>query len=300
MNPEDTLLAAISEAGEVLQSYYGKRQDITYKGGVNLLTEADLSAEKVIIERILSSFPDHSILTEEAGSIRAGSEYCWIIDPLDGTTNFAHGLPIFAVAIAFGKSNTPDPPTSTVTPSRRMDVTPPIRQGLLNLEILIGAVLDPLRQELFFASAGQGAYRNGERISVSGIEELDKSLLATGFPYDIRESDENNLDYFSLFAVRAQAVRRAGAATLDLAYLACGRFDGFWELKLHPWDVAAPSLIISEAGGQLSDFSGAPFSILKQETLASNGRIHSEMLSVINEVRSKRGLGIPGDRVTES
>lgn len=182
-----------------------------------------------------------------------GSDFRWIIDPLDGTTNYAHRFPVFCVSIALEVSG----------------------------RITLGVIYDPMRGEMFSAIKGKGAALNGKKITVSSERELDKSLLSTGFPYDIRESEENNLDHFSRFITKAQAVRRCGSAAIDFCYVACGRFDGFWELKLAPWDVAAGVLIVEEAKGRISDFRGYEFSIYDKEILASNSLIHDQMIAVL-------------------
>ena len=198
-------------AGEILRRNYGRKQSIRYKGEINLVTEVDRQSEAYIVERIRSSFPDHGILSEETPEILSSSSYRWIVDPLDGTTNYAHNYPCFCVSIAV--------------------------EG--NGEPLAGAVFDPLLSELFTATPGGGAFRNGERIAVSATENLRQSLLATGFAYDVKTSADTNLEYFREFVFTGQAIRRDGSAALDMCYLACGRFDGFWELKLKPWDTAA-------------------------------------------------------------
>ncbi len=195
---------------------------------------------------------------EETTVVRSRSGYRWIIDPLDGTTNFAHAYPQFSVSIALE------------------------REG----EVILGLVYDPPREERFQATKGQGAMLNGNRIRTSKVAELDKALLATGFPYDRREHADFYLAYFKAFMVRCQGIRRNGSAALDLCYLACGRVDGFWEFKLYPWDTAAGSLIVREAGGTLTDFSGNAFSIWGEQTLASNGSIHDEMLRVVIATRN--------------
>jgi myo-inositol-1(or 4)-monophosphatase len=239
-------------AGALLIEKLDQSVEIHYKGDINLVTEADKASENLIIEAIRRKFPDHGILSEESPEILDGSSMRWIIDPLDGTTNYAHGYPVFCVSIALEKD------------------------GM----IVLGVIYDPTRRDTFFAVRGVGAYLNGERLTVSKTADLNRSLLATGFPYDIRESKENNLSNFNTMAKEAQAVRRAGAAALDMAYVACGRFDGFWELKLKPWDTAAASLLIAEAGGKTTDIMGRPWNILSPHILASNGRIHEQMIAV--------------------
>lgn len=246
-------ITAAKSAGLILKKNLGKARSIEYKGVIDIVTEMDRKAEDLIIKTIKKEFPEHGILTEESNEQKSSSEYRWIIDPLDGTTNYSHGHPVFCVSIALEKEG----------------------------EIILGVVYDPVLNELFTAEKDKDAFMNNKKIKVSKIRELTKSLLATGFPYDVRTSRQNNLDHFSNFAVRAQAIRRAGSAALDMCYVACGRFDGFWEMKLKPWDTAAAMLIIREAGGMVTDFNGGPFSMYSGETLASNGLIHNEMLNVL-------------------
>jgi len=240
-------------AGEILRRNYGRRQSIHFKGEINLVTDVDRESEAYLMERIRSSFPDHGILSEESSERLSPSPYRWIIDPLDGTTNYAHNYPCFCVSVALES----------------------------NGELLAGAVFNPLLSESFTASAGGGAFLNGERIAVSGIEDLRRSLLSTGFAYDVKESTDNNLDFFREFVFAGQAIRRDGSAALDMCYLACGRFDGFWELKLHPWDTAAGLLLLREAGGVATRLDGSPYDIHQPDILASNGRIHEQMMAVV-------------------
>ncbi|HCY18337.1 MAG TPA: inositol monophosphatase [Deltaproteobacteria bacterium] len=247
-------ITAAKNAGLILKKNLGKPRSIEYKGVIDIVTEMDRKAEDLIIKTIKKEFPEHGILTEESNERKSSSEYRWIIDPLDGTTNYSHGYPVFCVSIALEKEG----------------------------EIILGVVYDPVLGELFTAEKDKGAFVNNKKIKVSKIRELTKSLLATGFPYDVRTSRQNNLDHFSNFAVKAQAIRRAGSAALDMCYVAYGRFDGFWEIKLKPWDTAAAMLIIREAGGMVTDFNGGPFSMYSGETLASNGLIHNEMLNVLH------------------
>ncbi len=240
-------------SGQMLMGSLGKVADIGHKGEIDLVTEADRRSEDLIVGRLREAFPHHAIIAEESGGER-DAEYLWLIDPLDGTTNYAHGFPWFSVSIALLKEGEP----------------------------ILGVIYHPVLDELFWAERGEGAWLNGEKIKVSPTAQLSQSLLATGFPYDIRESKINNLDHFSHFSLRTLAIRRAGSAALDLAYLAGGRFDGFWELKLHPWDMAAGFLLVIEAGGKVTDFKGDKFDPFGREILASNGRIHSQMLDVLN------------------
>ena len=253
MEIKETAIDAARKAGRMLKERLGNAGCVEYKGAVDIVTEMDRRAEALIISRIRETFPDHGFLTEESAEITSASGRRWIIDPLDGTTNYSHGFPMFCVSIAFEDSG----------------------------GVATGVIYDPMLDELFVAEKGKGATLNGSPVKVSSTDKLDKSLLATGFPYDLRTSENNNLDHFYNFAVRAQAIRRAGSAALDMCYIACGRFDGFWEMKLNPWDTAAGALMIEEAGGGLSDFSGGEFSIYGKECLATNGRIHAEMLDVL-------------------
>jgi myo-inositol-1(or 4)-monophosphatase len=249
-----TAMAAARTAGGIIRDCAQAGFRVELKDTVNLVTDADRRSEQVIIEAILAKFPDHRILAEEGGQHTHGdSPFQWIIDPLDGTTNFAHGYPAYCVSIGIEYEG----------------------RGLL------GVVYDPSRDELFWGERGSGALLNNAPIRVSQTATLNQALLVTGFAYDIRVSPDNNLNYFNRFAVRAQGLRRTGTAALDLCYVACGRFDGFWELKLKPWDTAAGSVILLEAGGRMSDFKGGTFSIYDQEMTASNGRIHEAMLGVL-------------------
>jgi myo-inositol-1(or 4)-monophosphatase len=249
------IVAAAREAGGLLRERLHDRHIVQYKGEINLVTEADRLSEALIVERIHREFPGHDILTEESPETANGSDFRWIIDPLDGTTNYAHGYPVFCVSIA-------------------LEVKGVIMQG---------AVYNPMLDELFTAEKGAGAFLNGRRLNVSRTEILSRSLLATGFPYDIREDRDNNINYFNRMVLSAQAVRRAGSAALDLAYIAAGRFDGFWELKLMPWDTAAGWLLVKEAGGSVTDLCGDPYHLHSRNMLASNGLIHDEMARILAE-----------------
>lgn len=259
----NTAVEAAKEAGRIQKERFGEDFKIEHKGEINLVTEVDYLCEKAIIDILKRDYPEHEILTEEAGSIksplnpplkkREKGGFKWIIDPLDGTTNYAHNYPCFCASVGLE----------------------------INGEVVVGAVYNPMLDELFTGIKSNGAYLNGKRLKVSEIGDIGRSLLATGFPYDIRESKENNLIHFCNFALRVQAIRRAGSAVLDLCYLASGRFDGFWEMKLNPWDMAAASLMVKEAGGVISNFRGGEFSIYKGEMLASNGLIHHEMMNIL-------------------
>lgn len=249
----DFAIRVAQDAGRLLRDRVGTTIDIGLKGDINIVTDVDLASEHLIREAIASHYPRHQVLGEEGGLAEGASDYRWVVDPLDGTTNFAHGYPVFAVSIALE------------------------HQG----EIIVGVVYDPMRDELFAAERGAGATLNRRPIRVSTTAELTRSLLSTGFPYDIRTASLNNLDHWRNFAMNAQALRRIGSAALDLCYVACGRFDGFWELNLGAWDSAAGALIVEEAGGVVTGFAGQPFSIYKPELLASNGLIHDRMQQVL-------------------
>ncbi len=244
-------------AGHLLAERFGRALSISNKSELDLVTEADLASERLIIERIKTFYPRHSILAEESGASApaeqdAQSEWRWIVDPLDGTTNYAHGYPCFCVSMGLA------------------------HKGRLEL----GVIYDPARDELFTAERGQGAALNGRRIQVSQTRTLNSALLCTGFPYDVRERSEF-ARHFTNFIMNAQAVRRDGSAALDLAYVACGRFDGFWEEGLHPWDVAGAVLMIEEAGGRVSHYDGSAFDVYSAPILASNGLVHEQMMRVL-------------------
>lgn len=241
------------KAGEMLRKNIDASPEVSFKGAVDLVTDYDNRAQRMIFDHLSSCFPAHDFLAEEGLSRDRGGDFRWIIDPLDGTTNYAHAFPIFCVSIALEWKK----------------------------EIVLGVIYDPMREEMFLAVKGEGALLGGKTIRVSSVDDLDRSLVATGFPYDLRESEVNNIDHFNNFLLRVQAIRRCGSAALDLCYVACGRFDGFWELKLHPWDVAAGALIVQEAGGRISDFRNQEFSILGSEILATNGLIHEQMVQVL-------------------
>ena len=252
----ETAVRAGRAAGKLLLEYARSGFRIQHKNPINLVTDADHAAEQLIIGHIRGQFPMHRFLAEEQGLVeQSSSPYLWIIDPLDGTTNFAHGYPVYCVSIGLEYRG----------------------------RCILGVVFDPSRDELFTATEESGAQLNGQPISVSDTRILDASLLVTGFAYDIRETARNNLDHFAKFALKAQGLRRTGSAALDLCYVAAGRFDGFWEVRLNPWDMAAGSVIVRQANGRLTDFSGADLSIYGQELVASNGHIHQAMLTVLHE-----------------
>lgn len=255
----ETAIVASREAGALLQHYAKSGFSIEHKARINLVTDADHAAEQCVIDTLREQFPAHRFLAEERGRVEEkASPFLWVIDPLDGTTNFSHGYPIYCVSIGLEY------------------------QG----QCVLGVVFDPSRNELFTATQGGGAYLNGERLHVSNTGALDQSLLVTGFAYDIREAERNNLDHFANFALKCQGMRRTGSAALDLSYVAAGRFDGFWEVTLNPWDMAAGSVIVREAGGCVTNFRGEALSIYGQELVASNGHIHEAMLNVLRDDRS--------------
>ncbi len=245
-------VGAAYKSADVLQKRLGNIS-IEKKGAIDLVTEADTESEKIIIDTIREKFPEHTILAEESGLDKGSAECRWVIDPLDGTTNFAHQLSLFAISIAF----------------------------LENDDIKVGVVLNPVTGELFSAVQGQGALLNGHPISVSQSNKISESLLVTGFPYNLKDILPELMARFSNCIQASLGVRRLGSAALDLCYVACGRFDGFWEQNLKPWDTAAGVLIAKEAGAMVTDFSNRPYVIDKNEILVTNGSIHTEMLSLL-------------------
>jgi len=258
------------EAGALLMTYFQRHIKIEYKGDADLVTAADRASEKLIRARIGARWPSHDILGEEQGLNDQGSEYRWYVDPLDGTTNFAHGFPVFCVSIALERS------------------VPVGAQGK-DAQRIASVIYDPTRDELFSAELGKGAQLNGEPIRVSQMATLKESLLATGFPSHKRHKNPN-IYFYHQITLRTHGVRRAGSAALDLCNVACGRFDGFWEFNLNPWDTAAGALIVEEAGGKVSRFDGSAFEINSRETLASNGWVHEAMISEFREIFAGRGL----------
>lgn len=245
------------EAGTLLVNYYERRVSFELKGEFDLVTEADRASERLIVERLSTHFPSHSIVAEEGGGHNGRSECRWYVDPLDGTTNFAHGFPMFNVTLALE------------------------RKG----ELIAGCIYDPLRDEMFSAERGSGAYLNHRRIHVSKAARVEDSLAATGFPSRKRHENVNVYFYYQM-AMFSHGVRRGGSAALDLAYVGCGRLDLFWEFGLKPWDMAAGILLVSEAGGAVSDMNGAPTSVAGPHLLADNGLIHGEVLTMFGEIFS--------------
>lgn len=250
----DLAIEAAHAAGAIqLAGLETEREIATKESEIDLVTQIDRACEERIAAMIAARFPEHQLLAEEGTTAGQTSEYRWIVDPVDGTTNYAHGYPIFGVSIAVEQAG----------------------------EIVVGVVHAPMLRETFVATRDGGAWLNGRRLRVSRTEEMNRSLLVTGFPYDIRTRPDNNLDHWNTFAVRCRAVRRDGSAALNLAYVAAGRFDGFWEMTLSPWDMAAGVLLIAEAGGQLSDPYGGPFHHLQRSCVASNGLIHRQILDTL-------------------
>jgi myo-inositol-1(or 4)-monophosphatase len=267
--------AIAREAGALLLGYFHQKLKIEYKGDADLVTAADRASETLIRERIGQQFPAHDVLGEEQGLNDRGGEYRWYVDPLDGTTNFAHGYPVFCVSMALER-----------------------RSGK-SAKRIAGVVYDPSRDELFSAVEGKGAQLNGQPIRVSKVAQLKECLVATGFPSHKRHKNPN-IHFYHQITLRTHGVRRAGSAALDLCNVACGRFDGFWEFNLNPWDTAAGALIVEEAGGKMSRFDGSPFELDSRETLASNGLVHSALVREFQEIFAARGLDpLPDPRVYE-
>lgn len=252
-----TATEAVLAAGALQRAKYGHEIQIAHKGEIDLVTEVDRESEAAILEVIRERFPEHDIVAEETVLDRTGSRFVWFVDPLDGTTNFAHGYPFFCASVALA----------------------------VDEELAAAAVYDPIKRELFTAERGAGAHLNGRRLKTSSSSRLLESLLVTGFPYDFRDDLEKSLRLFNRFMAEARAIRRDGAAALDLSYLAAGRIDAFWEERLKAWDVMAGALLVEEAGGRVTRFDGAPLRLTADETLASNGPLHAAMLSVFQADR---------------
>ena len=263
--------AIAREAGALLLHYFHQGLKIEYKGDADLVTAADRAAETLIRERITKQFPSHDVLGEEQGLNDQRGDYRWYVDPLDGTTNFAHGYPVFAVSMALEHQALEE--RSSGQRGRR----------------IAGVIYDPTRDELFTAEQGRGAHLNGKPIHVSKAAQLKECLVATGFPSHKRHKNPN-IYFYHQITLRTHGVRRAGSAALDLCNVACGRFDGFWEFNLNPWDTAAGVLIVEEAGGKVSRFDGSPFELDSRETLASNGLVHEALLHEFHEIFAGRGL----------
>lgn len=253
---KEVLYEATREAGKIISDYFQGSFTVDNKEGINnLVTEVDKHSEKRIIEIIRKHYPTHSIISEEVGEMIQDSPYQWIIDPIDGTVNFAHGIPLCCVSIGLKHND----------------------------DLILGAVYNPMMHEFFFAEKGKGAFLNDKPISVSTKSDFRKACLVTGFPYKWPDSKEHPIRVFERFILEGLPVRRLGSAAIDLCWVACGRFDGFWEYNLSSWDVAAGYLIVQEAGGRITNFEGDPYSVFDKETLATNGHIHEEMLRLIRK-----------------
>jgi len=252
----ETAVEIAREAGALLANYFERHVPYELKGEFDLVTEADRASERLVVERLRSHFPQHSIVAEEGGGHESSSEYRWYVDPLDGTTNFAHTFPMFNVTLALERAG----------------------------EMIAGVIFDPLRQEIFSAEHGAGAYLNHRRIRVSACKRLEESLASTGFPSRKRHVSVN-IHFYHQMAMASHGVRRTGSAALDLAYVACGRLDAFWEFGLKPWDMAAGALIVREAGGAVSDMHGAAHNVTSSpDLLADNGALHETMLALFGEI----------------
>ncbi len=265
-----TAEAIAREAGALLRDFFHRGVHTEYKGDVDLVTEADRASERLITERLRSAFPSHGIYGEEGTRTALDSEFRWYVDPLDGTTNFAHGFPIFCVVLGCERR----------APNLRAD-----EDG----EMIAGVIYDPLRDEMFSAARGSGATLNNKPIHVSRVSTLQESLISTGFPSKKRHENPN-VHFYQQFTLRSHGVRRAGSAAIDLAYVAAGRLEAFWEFNLNPWDTSAGYLLVEEAGGRLSHFNGSKFTLDSREVLASNGLIHDEMTALFTDMFAGRNL----------
>jgi len=249
---------AALRAGAIQRERYGHTLEVAHKGSIDLVTDVDRACEEAILDTLRARCPAHDVVTEEQVLAQTGARHRWFVDPLDGTTNYAHGYPLFCASIALA----------------------------IDGAVVAAAVYEPLKQELFTAERGSGAHLNGRRLRVSRTDELIRAMLVTGFPYDVHERLEEALRLFNRFIGLARAIRRDGAAALDICYVAAGRMDGFWEERLKPWDALAAALVLEEAGGRVSRFDGAPLELTTDEVLATNGKVHEAMLRVIAEDRA--------------
>jgi myo-inositol-1(or 4)-monophosphatase len=256
-----TAIEAVIKAGELQMAQFGREMQVDKKGTIDLVTEVDVAVERMFRALVAERYPDHAVLAEELGGARVAPRGpCWIFDPIDGTTNYAHGLPIFCSSLAFEIDGVTE----------------------------IGAIYDPTRKELFTAERGGGAFLNGRPLHVSPADTLVDAMLVTGFPYDVHQRVDEIVGLFAAFVARARAVRRLGSAAIDLCYVAAGRMDGFWESDLKPWDIAAGALIVVEAGGRVTTLSGEPFQSRSGEVLATNGHLHDAMIETIQKEKGKR------------
>lgn len=256
----DSAIPIARTAGDLLAKNLGGLRTVEMKGAINLVTEMDRRAEDLIVSSLVKQFPDCAIVAEEGSARDSANGFAWYIDPLDGTTNYAHGLPVFCVSMGLWRHDQP----------------------------VCGIVYHPMGREMFTATAGGGAFLGDRRLRVSQTTDLGNAILATGFPYDIRDTEFDNLDHFARFAKSARAIRRMGAAALDLAWTAAGRFDGFWEMKLSPWDFAAATIICQEAGALVTDFQGRQFTLAHGQAVAANPTLHPQLLDVIRHGRFQR------------
>ena len=260
----DVAIETAREAGAILLAEFDRPVKISYKGEVDIVTQADKRSEQAIVSRLRTHFPKHAIVAEEGGGKESESPFRWHVDPLDGTTNFAHGYPCFAVSLGLEEAG----------------------------ELIVGVIFQPVSGELFTAVKGEGAYLNQKKIAVSRIEKLATSLLSTGFP-SVKRAQNPNIRYYWDFTLRSHGVRRDGSAAMDLAAVACGRFEGFWEFGLHTWDTAAGVLLVREAGGAVTQFDGRPYRLGDRELLASNGRVHEEMKDVAASIAERAASQAP-------
>ena len=250
----DKVIQISKEAGEIIREGFGKSYSLEYKTNLsNFVTEIDKKSEAAIINFVKKEFPNHAVLAEESGEHKTTSEYLWVIDPLDGTSNFAHGLPIFSVSIGVQK----------------------------NGETICGVVYDVMRDEIYTVEKGSGSFRNGKKLYVSTNDNLRKSMLVTGFPYDVEDNPDYAIERFAAFLRASSAVRRLGSAAIDMCYVASGVFDGFWEVNLNPWDVCAGKLLVEEAGGIVTNFAGEKTDIFSKQFLATNGKVHDSMIYIL-------------------
>lgn len=253
----DEIIHISKEAGKLIRKSFGRSHSVEFKTNeLNLVTETDKASEKLITDFVRKTYPAHGILAEEGSEFNKSAEYLWVIDPLDGTTNFAHGLPIFSVSIGLQK----------------------------NGETIAGVVYDVMRDIIYSAEKGSGSFENGRKINVSKNNDLNLSVLVTGFPYDIKENPDKAYERFIAFLKQARGIRRLGSAAIDFCYVAAGVFDGFWEVSLHPWDLCAGKLIVEEAGGIVTDFDGNNIDIYSKRILATNKLVHQQMIDVMKNV----------------
>lgn len=251
----DKIIEISKETGSMIKEDFGTNFSIEFKTNAsNIVTEVDKKAEKKIMDFIRKNYPGHSIIAEESGEHKSDSDYQWVVDPIDGTTNFAHGLPIFSVSIGVRK----------------------------NEEIIYGVVYDIMRDVVYSAEKGSGAFYNGKKLKASPESNLAESLLVTGFPYDIKTNPHKSIEKFNAFLLNSRAVRRLGSAAIDLCYVAQGIFEGFWEVHLQPWDMCAGILLVEEAGGKVTNFNDEPINIFSKQILATNGKVHNDMLDILN------------------